>query len=301
MSQRDNQERLRQQFDDSEVEKDEGAPQEKGADPLTFISPVNVVDLPSQGRFYPEKHPLHGKDHIEIKSMTANEEDILNNTDLVKKGKAIDMVLDNLLKEAPVSANQLFTGDKNAILLEARKDAYSPVYEVNLVCPICAEHNEIEYDMDEGCEVNHGGVESVSEAVRDDLSLREVDGTKFEMELFDGDVSVLFRLLTGQDQKSMMERKNNLKKHNVNTSDSVERISKMIVSINGYENRGKIRKFVKQAQSKEIRKLKTAYRKVAPSVEMITDFSCKGCDYTERRRVPVRDTFFWPDRKYEDE
>ncbi len=51
--------------------------------------PTEVVDLPSQGLVYPESSPLSsGK--IEMKYMTAREEDILTNQNYISNGTVID-------------------------------------------------------------------------------------------------------------------------------------------------------------------------------------------------------------------
>ena len=48
-----------------------------------FKFPTETVDLPSQGKLYPEDSPLRsGK--IELKYMTAKEEDILTSQNLIK-------------------------------------------------------------------------------------------------------------------------------------------------------------------------------------------------------------------------
>ena len=58
--------------------------------------PTEVIDLPSEGKLYPEGHPcLNGK--IEIKYMTAKEEDILTSQNLIKKGVVIDRLLNSLI------------------------------------------------------------------------------------------------------------------------------------------------------------------------------------------------------------
>jgi len=295
MSDRDNRERLRNEVDDNDEEEMDQTQQ--GADPLSFISPVNVVDLPSAGKFYPDKHPLSGKDHIEIKSMTAEEEDILNNKSLVKKGKAFDKVINNLLRDKPFSSSDMFTGDKTAILFEARRDAYSKFYEVNLTCPICSTHEDIEYDLEEEPTVNRGGVESVSEEDREEYSVGHVGDDKFKMDLLDGNVTTVFRLLTGADQEGIAVKERNEKKHNIHTNKNVERLCKMIVSMNGRTSAGKIREFVKTAPARETRKLKNIYGQIAPSYEMEREFTCDECNYFEVREVPIRATFFWPDRK----
>ena len=61
----------------------------QAAEPMSgfnFIVPTEVVDLPSKGKYYPEGHPLKGVDSIEIRHMTAKEEDILTSQSLIKKG-----------------------------------------------------------------------------------------------------------------------------------------------------------------------------------------------------------------------
>ena len=61
--------------------------------PLNFVAPTEVVDLPSKGQGYPEDHPLNGIDFIEIKFMTAKDEDTLSNQSLIRKGIALERVL----------------------------------------------------------------------------------------------------------------------------------------------------------------------------------------------------------------
>ena len=66
--------------------------QQNESQPFSFVIPTEFVELPSGGRFYPEGHPLHGQDNIEIKQMTAKEEDMLTSRTLLKKGVALDRV-----------------------------------------------------------------------------------------------------------------------------------------------------------------------------------------------------------------
>ena len=64
---------------------------------FSFVVPTEFVELPSGGRFYPEGHPLHNEESIEIRQMTAKEEDILTSRTLLKKGVALDRVIENLI------------------------------------------------------------------------------------------------------------------------------------------------------------------------------------------------------------
>jgi hypothetical protein len=80
------------------------------------------VDLPSQGRFYAQGHPLHGQDSIEIKQMTAKEEDILTSRTLLKKGVALDKLIESLIVNKAINPSTLLIGDRatqSLLLLES--------------------------------------------------------------------------------------------------------------------------------------------------------------------------------------
>ena len=79
--------------------------------------PSEIIDLPSEGKLYPKEHPCSsGK--IEIKYMTAKEEDILTSQNLIKKGVVIDRLLDSLILTSGVKSDDLVLGDKNAVWLQ---------------------------------------------------------------------------------------------------------------------------------------------------------------------------------------
>ena len=96
--------------------------------------PSEVIDLPSEGKLYPKGHPLKdGK--IEIKYMTAKEEDILTSQNLIKKGVVIDRLLDSLILTNGVKTDDMVLGDKNAVMVAARILAYGPEYECQVTNP----------------------------------------------------------------------------------------------------------------------------------------------------------------------
>ena len=68
--------------------------------------PTEIVDLPSKGYFYPETSPLSsGK--LELKYMTAKEEDILTSQNLIKQGTVIDILLQSLIVDKTVKVEDL--------------------------------------------------------------------------------------------------------------------------------------------------------------------------------------------------
>ena len=93
-----------------------------------FSFPTEMVELPSKGIFYPESSPLSsGK--VEMKYMTAKEEDILTNQAYIQKGTVIDKLLQALII-SKINYNDLITGDKNAIMVAARILGYGKDYKI---------------------------------------------------------------------------------------------------------------------------------------------------------------------------
>jgi hypothetical protein len=115
--------------------------------PLSFTAPTEFVDLPSKGIGYHKDHPLYGKDSIEIRYMTAKDEDVLSNQSLIKKGVAIERVLHNIICEANIDPLTLLIPDRNAILIKARGTAYGYDYEATVQCPKCSTNNTMIFDL----------------------------------------------------------------------------------------------------------------------------------------------------------
>ena len=111
--------------------------------PLQFVTPTEFVELPSRGKFYPSEHPLHNVETLEVRHMTARDEDILTSRSLLKKGVAIDRFLQNIVVDRRVKVEDLLIGDKNAIIIASRISGYGPRYDANVLCPSCV--SSVEY------------------------------------------------------------------------------------------------------------------------------------------------------------
>ena len=104
-----------------------------------YSLPTDFVKLPSKGKFYPEEHPLHNQEDVEISFMTTKEEDILTSPAYNKKGIVFDKLIDSLLVDKRIKASKMLLGDKNAIIINARMNAYENVSSVtqNSFCIDC--------------------------------------------------------------------------------------------------------------------------------------------------------------------
>ena len=117
-------------------------------DTATRTSAIETVPLPSKGQFYPPGHPLSDAETVEIKYMTAKEEDILTDRALLKKGVAVDRMLQNIIVNKDIKVDSLLIGDKNAILVKARTTGYGAEYETKVTCPACYQTGQHVFDLD---------------------------------------------------------------------------------------------------------------------------------------------------------
>jgi len=260
-------------------------PQEQS---FNFAIPTELVDLPSGGRFYPEGHPLHGKDVLEIRYMTAKDEDILTSRSLLKKGVAIDKLLKNVIVDKSIDPNSLLVGDKNAVLVAARISAYGPEYKTRINCPSCASLNDFEFDISnpEFTGLAHEQLEKLE-------VVDNGDGT-FSLDLPLSKVTVGVRLLTGHDEKKLAATVKSKKKANLPESNTTEQFRFIICSVNGDDNKGLINKFISLMPAVDSKYLRTLYKELNPNIDLNQQFSCSECDFEGAVEVPFTADFLWP-------
>ena len=122
-------------------------PMTPSGESFSFATPTEFVELPTGGKYYPEGHTLRGKDSVEIRYMTAKDEDILSSKTLLKRGIALDRLLQSIIIDRTIDINTLYIGDKNAILVAARVTGYGEEYKAKTTCPSCASTVEFEYNL----------------------------------------------------------------------------------------------------------------------------------------------------------
>ena len=146
--------------------------------------PTEVVDLPSQGLLYPKDSPL-SSGTIEIKYMTAREEDILTSANLIKRGVVVEKLIEALIVDKSIKSNELLVGDKNAVLIAARILAYGKNYEVEI------EGQKVDVDLTQ---------------LKDkklDKSIVTEGANEFEFDLPATKRKLTFKLLTSGDEKEI--------------------------------------------------------------------------------------------------
>jgi len=240
--------------------------------------PSEVIDLPSEGKLYPEGHPCKdGK--IEIKYMTAKEEDILTSANLIKKGLVIDRLLDSLIITRGVKCNDLLLGDKNAVMVAARILAYGPEYE----CKIPSSEGGIELDH----------TFNLAECPFKKLP-KDVTENKFEVELPISKTKICFKLLTGIEEEQIQKDLNASKKIGSQvTPELTTRLRYSIVSVDGDEKQSVINEFSQNMLARDSMYLRKEMRDVTPDIDLSQEIELGG--ESVKVDIPMTVGFFWPD------
>ena len=260
------------------------APVEQRSSLFDFVNPTEFVDLPTKGRFYPADHPLNNKDVVEIRFMTAKEEDILTSRTLLKNGMAIDRLISSILVDKSIDVQTLYVADKNAIMVAARITGFGPDYATRTTCPACSTTQTYTFDLNE-CRPYHG-----SEEV--DLTN---DGT-FKTNLPRTGVTAEIRLLNATEESKLTQLAENKRKNNLPETTLTDQLKAIIVSLNGETERSTINRFVNVMPAQDSRFLRKEYAKAAPSVEMKNNFKCSSCGHEQEVDIPLTVDFFWSNR-----
>ena len=253
---------------------------------FSFVVPTEFVELPSEGKYYPEGHPLYGETSIEIKQMTAKEEDILTSRTLLKKGVALDRVLASVIVDKSIDPDSLLVGDRNAIIIATRVSGYGNNYSTKVTCPACGEVQEYAFDLN-NAEFYSGGDGT--------LGVVNNNNGSFDVILPKTGVTASFRLLTGYDEKSLMSGSELDKKQKVERNVT-RQLSSMLVAANGDTSAQAINYLVDNLPSIDSRHLRLAYRQTAPNIDLTQNFECSACDHEQDMEVPLSADFFWPDQ-----
>jgi hypothetical protein len=249
---------------------------------LNFMVSTEMVDLPSKGRFYPPSHPLHDKTSIEIKHMTAKEEDILSSKSLLQKGVALDKLIQSVVVDKSIPTDLLTLSDRNAILVNSRIIGYGPEYTVKFTCPSCAVELQHTFDLLEKVEV------SEEEAEGQAIELDE--NCHFTIKLPKTGWQVKCRAMDGTDEKKLVQNSLNKKSKEFTTTEQLKMI---IVSINGVTDTNMLNQAVEVMPAVDSKYLRNEYEKAIPPFSMKHNYKCKSCEHEEVVEVPLTQEFFW--------
>jgi hypothetical protein len=238
-----------------------------------FKFPTETIELPSKGLIYPENNPL-SSGTVEMKYMTAKEEDILTNQSYIKSGVVLDKLLQSLVVDKNINIDDLIVGDKNALLIASRILGYGSKYTVII------RGKEVNIDLSalDNKDINY--------------SLIEKGKNEFTYTLESTGTVLTYKLLTGKDEKLIEKEIAGLKKINSDASPELTtRLKHMILSVGGSTEKKDIRDFVDNYfLARDSRAFREHIKSTQPDVNLNVVL-----DSGEEVAIPIGLSFFWPD------
>ena len=264
------------------------APTQATTAQMDWSVPTEMVKLPSGGKSYQEPHPLAGVGEVEIRFMTAKEEDILTSRSLLKSGMALNRLVDSLVLDKRIRSTDLLIGDRNAILVAARVTGYGDEYEVKMVCPSCGEAEEISYSIDRITRFKEQDLDShdVSQGSANGLYLTTLPKSGYPVE---------FKLLTAGDEMKIAKQRDQKKKHKLGETQSTDLLRSILVSVNGSTQPIDLAKAVELMPALDARHLRKVYKQANPDIVLSDYFVCNSCGHDEEMEIPLSAEFFWPE------
>lgn len=241
--------------------------------------PTEVLTLPSKGLVYPTDHPL-SSGQITIKYMTAKEEDILSNQNLIKKGVVLDKLFESIIVDN-VDPKDIVVGDKNAIILATRLLGYGPDYSMKFYSSVAGETLQTVVDLSK-------------------VQTKEVDFSsfknknEFEFTTPQGKNKLTFKLLTHGDEIAIEKDIEALQKMNKDGSYEITtRLRYMITSVDGDRDISKISRYINGMLARDSRAFREYVKNISPDLDMTFEYvHANG----EKEALPITlgVGFFWP-------
>jgi hypothetical protein len=250
-----------------------------------FDVPVESIPLPSRGLLYPPDHPLHCAETVDIKCMTAKEEDLLTSRALIKNGTVFSKLIQSCILNKSLNAEDLLTGDRNAILFGIRVTGYGAEYPVRISCPACEEEFEAEFNLG-SLEIKHLGAEPIQPGVNAFSFVLPV--TKKE---------VIFKLLTGTDERNMSQEATLTRKKlgSAQQNTVTNRLFYSILQIGEVSDKAKLKYMIQNLPARDSRALRSYMDKIEPDLNMSQQVVCSACGEGSVVDIPLARNFLWPD------
>jgi len=252
-------------------------------DNLSWEVPVESVPLPSNGIIYSPDTVLYGKDTIQIKAMTAKEEDILSSQAYIKEGTTINRLVESCIVDKDINVNDLLVGDRSALMISIRITGYGSDYQVKHTCNKCGTNNKVNVDLT-SLKIKRLNTQPIKEGQN-----------LFEYTLPVSGKKVLYKYLTSKDEEENLIRDKRREKLGIKAEANVtEFLEDIILSIDGETDRLKIKHFILNMPALDSRKFRLAFKENEPGIDMKWEYSCQSCDTHHDIVLPINSEFFWP-------
>lgn len=246
--------------------------------------PIDVAPLPSAGLIYPVNSSLYGRNKVEIKAMTAKEEDIIMSRAYSKLGTTITELIRSCLIDKSIDPNAMLVGDRQALLVAIRITGYGADYKCEVDCGECGRRGNDKFDLS-SLEIEPLKVDPVSPGINE-----------FEVLLPVSKKRVTLKFLTGKDEEDLVTEVERRKKLLGDAAENpiTTRMTHQIIKIDNIADRSKIATFVANMPARDSKFLREFYTNNEPGIKMKSSYMCTHCGAESEVSLPIGASFFWP-------
>lgn len=231
--------------------------------------PSIIIKLPSGGKVYPNTNPCSAG-HVEMRYMTAWDEDILTNASYAKDGIVFDKLIESLVITPGFNHKTLIEADKEWLIISARITGYGSEYPVTIKTP-------------DGQQIN-------TAVDLNKLKIKPGTGVPSDNGEFVYNID---------DQNSIKFRYLPISELNALPTDSA--VSSFLVNsiceVNGDRNPEFIKQFIQyQLTPIESKNFRKHIQDTVPSIDLVYNFNYitkEGNEETFQSRFPIGSDFFW--------
>mgnify|MGYP006863134087 CR=1 FL=1 len=246
------------------------------------------VPLPSGGLVYPSGTSLCNAKELDIRAMTAQDENLLMNKVLVRKGTVITELIKACLMDKTIDVGAMLSGDRNALLTMIRVTGYTKMFTAKTTCTACETSQDFEVNLLD-----------LPYRVLDPAKIKQVEPgmNAFEFTLPNTKKVVVFKFLTGREEERILaeidiKKKKGLMNENLVTT----RLMSCIVAIDDSTDRTYIARFVSSMPARDSLALRRHLDENEPGIDMTAPFVCNNCDHSEDVPVILNSSYLWPQK-----
>lgn len=249
---------------------------------ISFVVPTEMVKLPTAGKYYSSSNPLHNVEEVEIRHMTAKEEDILSGLGAETQDNLYNKLINELLVEDEYSAEDFYEEDKTAILLSARATGYGSEYSVNDVCLACGEFTNYTFDLKK--------TEIIEPELKDITYNQDMD--EFILKLPVSEFEITIKSFGEKDSEFLEKERKQKEKYDIEYNYTTSYLSRIIVSVEGHTDPEVINKLINVMPAADAKLLNQVYNNCRPRLSTSQEVGCEKCGAKVRKEVPVSWAFF---------
>jgi hypothetical protein len=228
-----------------------------------------------------------------IRGMKVREERILADRKLAKSGGQLEQILAACWEETidpgpydfgeSIDFGKVLQGDRFFALLQIRILSYGPEYAFAVSCESRSCRVRIDWELD----LRQLPVRPLSDSSRAAF----LAGNRFETTLPQAGRKVVFRLLTGADERRLAALRGKAAERPLTTL-----LGFRLESIEGVDTQDKLR-FIEELSLGDVAFLRAEFDRVDCGVETEIEVECQECFATTRVELPFDQGFFLPNRK----